>query len=317
MDVTGNFEEEKYKEFFEWLLNKKVKMNKEVDIALIMTHKKPYIYYPDEVKQLFETSAMKRSGKITQLGTTICSIPTTSSTRLPHEKGAGNNAVKFYLYQFQKQKWRKENQSEEKRVEILANIIQMYTHDIGHNILSHTLEKLIKNNNQDGENGAAHEILGRRILNENKEISQVLKSIHPKLLEALNQVSKNDYSLKTLKEGSVDFDRLDFVVRDVLYFGADENQDLSERILSQCNIERINVRGNTYDIPVFEYQALADIEKFLEDRAFCYKTIHYSNENIAREYVTVHFCDSLIKSDYECDLKLFINHCIAKRWKRN
>lgn len=312
IDRAEKFEEKDYKEFFEWLLDKKVKINKESDISLVMTNEKPYIYYPDEIKQLFETSAMKRIGQITQLGTGILSHSTCSHTRLAHSKGAGNNFVRFYMNHFKNQEWRKENQSEEKRLEILANIVQMYTHDIGHNILSHALESLIESNRTHGETGAAHEILGKRILNENQEIVETLNSIHPKLLKTLNKVSKEDNNLRTLKEGNIDFDRLDFIVRDVLHFGENENRDLTDRIISNCKIEKVRVNGNTYEVPVFEYEALPDIEKFLEWRAENYDREYASNLRIALDNLSEYFCSTLSKSDYQCDLKTFINHCVEK-----
>ena len=71
--------------------------------------------------------------------------------------------LEFYMRQFQKKDWIEKNSLESDKLKILADIMDMASHDIGHNVCSHALEKLIASYK------GAHEILGKRILQENLE----------------------------------------------------------------------------------------------------------------------------------------------------
>lgn len=304
MEKIVEYAETDYKEFFEWLLEKDVHINMEPDITLLNTHEKPYIYYPDEIKLLLESDAMQRLGRITQLGTTILTSPTCFHTRLAHSKGAGNNATKFFIKQFKTdENWRKKIEDANLKLEVLADIIQMYTHDIGHNILSHALEKLIESDREKSEFGAAHEILGRRILNNDKQIIEILNSINPDLLETLNKVSTEEYSLRTLKEGAVDWDRLDFLIRDTIYNGICEDRQTVEEIIENTEIEP------NLDIPTYREKVKPQIKNVLIYRGERYKNVYCSNVSEALEKTILYFCEKLQQSDYDCDLKTFINNC--------
>ena len=62
------FSESEYKEFFSWLLNKEeINLQKEADVSKVLGYEEPYIYYTPEIKDFFETTPMKRLGKIGQL----------------------------------------------------------------------------------------------------------------------------------------------------------------------------------------------------------------------------------------------------------
>lgn len=305
MEKIIEYNEEEYKEFFEWLLEKDVHINVEPDITLLNTHKKPYIYYPDEIRKILESNAMQRLGRVSQLGNIIDSNPIAYNTRLAHSKGAGNNATKFYIKQFKTdERWRKKVEDDELKLEVLADIIQMYTHDIGHNILSHSLEKFIESKGKINEVGAAHEILGKRIINEDEQIVEILKSIHPNLLDTLNKVSKCEYSLRTLKEGAVDWDRMDFLVRDKIYLGKQEERYNVESIIQNTEID------DMLNQPVYDEQVKENIKQLLEDRNLSYKNIYVSNETHASTAIIIYLCEKLQNSSYECDLKSFIEHCV-------
>lgn len=51
MNDIENLQEKDYKEFFEWILDKTVTMDKEIDFTLCSTQNNPYIYFPNEIKQ--------------------------------------------------------------------------------------------------------------------------------------------------------------------------------------------------------------------------------------------------------------------------
>ena len=304
------YTEDDYKEFFEWLLERKVNINQMIDITLLDSHEEPKIYYPDEIKKLLETKAMQRLKRVAQLGSSLFANDDDFQTRFSHSIGAGNNAQKLFIKLYKENPdWKKTIEKYGKKEEIFADIIQMYVHDIGHNVLSHTLESLIKSNSNTRQNEAAHEILGRRIINEDPEIKNVLNSISPTLIHTINQVASSNYDLRTLKEGAVDFDRLDYLIRDSLYHGDYEDRYITERLIENTNIVN-NPNDKQGQIPAFCIESENDVKDFLERRKKGYQSNYLSNQSTALDKLALYFCQEIANGDYNCDLKYYILHCI-------
>ena len=261
------YTEEDYKEFFEWLLEREVNMNQMIDITLLDSHEEPKVYYPDEIKMLLETKAMQRLKRVAQLGSLLFANDDDFQTRFSHSVGTGNNAQKFFIKLYNdNSEWKKYIETSGKKEEIFADIIQMYVHDIGHNVLSHTLENLIKSNSINHQKGAAHEILGIRIINEDFEIKKVLMAISPTFIETFNRETEDNYDLKTLKEGSVDFDRLDYLIRDKMYSGGFEDRDITEQLIENYDIVVEDENGKLRQTPAIKVNAKRDVIDFLERR---------------------------------------------------
>ena len=68
------------------------------------------------------------------------------------------------------------------KIYVLADLIKMLGHDIGHPILSHAMEDAIFSKH------GAHEIIGKRIMTELPVIQDILQSINPRLPNALKEV---------------------------------------------------------------------------------------------------------------------------------
>ena len=305
------YTEDDYKEFFEWLLGKEVNMNYMFDITLIDSHEEPKIYYPDEIKKILETQVMQRLKRVTQLGSSLFVNDDYYQTRFAHSVGTGNNAQKFFLKLYKdNSEWKDYIERNGKKEEILADIIHMYLHDIGHNVLSHTLENLIKGNEQSVQAGAAHEILGRRIINEDEELVSVFNSISPTLIKTLNKVLSPSYDLLSLKEGAIDFDRLDYLIRDALYHGTYEDRYITEKIIDKSDISVINSNGTQKQIPVISDEAQDNVSDFLQRRKIGYQNNYWSNESIVFDRLATYFCNKIAIGDFECDLKHYISHCI-------
>lgn len=305
------YTEEDYKEFFEWLLDKEVHINKMVDITLLDTHLNPVMYYPDEIKKLIETKSMQRLKRVAQLGDSIVGNENDFHTRFAHSIGAGNNAQKFFIHLFKENEaWKSAIERYGKKEEIFADIIQMYVHDIGHNILSHTLEKVLKGKKQGKQSGAIHEILGKRIVNTDQEIIDVFNSISPTLLQTLNNCTSLQYDLRGLKEGSIDFDRLDYLIRDTLYHGGYEDRDITEKLLENYDILVSEGNGNLKQNPVIKIEAKRDVRDFLERRKNGYQNCYWSNKSIAIGMVSNYFCRKIAEGSFDCELKNYITHCI-------
>ena len=85
--------EELIKDFFTWLFDdmrikdKSVSLHKEVDISLAPYYTDPNIYFPKQIADFFETRAMKRLGRISQLALANDIYPNIYHNRLEHSKG--------------------------------------------------------------------------------------------------------------------------------------------------------------------------------------------------------------------------------------
>ena len=191
--------EQDYKEFFEWLLEKKVIMDKELDLSLCSTQNNPYVYFPTEIRDFIQTPPMQRLKKVTQLGTGIIENPNIYHTRFSHCLGTYNNAVIFYMLQFKNIRWRSRIEAEGRKLEVLADIVESLRHDDGHNILSHGLEKLM------GKEKGTHEILGARFKKEYEPTIRALNNIHPGLLNAMEKVSRRRLFFNNFKRGKYRF----------------------------------------------------------------------------------------------------------------
>lgn len=291
MKKINELTEKEYKEFFEWLLGREVVLDKYFDFTLCSNFSEPYIYYPKEIAKFLETRPMQRLKRVGQMGVTMLSNPDVSHTRYDHCLGTYHNAVLFYILQFQNLDWRKQIELDERKIEVLANIMEALRHDDGHNILSHSLESLL------GQQKGAHEILGARYKEELEETRQALNRIHPDLIEMMKKVSASDYDLISLREGNLDFDRLDFLSRDMFYNGMEDRKGLTLEILKRCRIQRIQ-EGDTFkEIVVYDYDALPYIEASIETRAEIYKKISVSNQRKSLDEIEKQLCETLLSSE--------------------
>ncbi len=309
------FSKDDYEEFFSWLLNSEnIEILTQYDMSKSLDFENPYIYYTREIHDFFETSAMKRLGKIGQIPNVLLINANCYQDRLEHCKGAYQKILDFYMFQYKNDIWKNKNSTEDSKLKILADIMDMASHDIGHNVGSHALEKFL------GTKKGAHEILGDRILHEDPEVLDAFKNIHPKLLEYLDIVKSQDYNLHTLKEGNIDFDRADFLSRDSLYYGfecgyeleSDEKSiyEILDSIMQGCEIVSVNKDGREIECPVYSYTVEPDIENLLKRRIENYKNLYISKYTEPNDMILEDFCKYFLNSDENVgkDLKDFLMH---------
>ena len=284
------------REFFIWLFEDKyiqsqeVVLTKDIDYTMCSTYNDPYIYYPEQIKNFFETKAMKRLSRISQLDFIINNFPNAYHSRLEHSKGVYNKKVEELFYNYQNPEWKKNIENNNLKLYLIASLIKSAGHDIGHLPFSHGLEIQLF-----GKKGA-HEIIGKRIMLENAEIQESLNAITPKLNLVLKELYEKDVlNFKTHDESNYDNDRLDYLNRDNLYLGCFEplpiQQYTSVTIQTDENglplqnsdgsIEE-NESGNK-KIDVYEYCSLQEIEKLLELRKKGYTSIYMSPHTIISE----------------------------------
>ena len=183
------------RDFFTWLfdddriINKEVILEKEIDLTLAPYYMDPNIYFPKQIFDFFNTKAMKRLGRVSQLGLVINDFPNTYHNRLDHSKGVYYRKLEEMLYNFQNPDWKKNIESQKMKLYLLADLIKMAGHDIGHPPLSHELEMHLF------QYKGAHEVIGKRIMLEDSEIQSLLNSISkdlPSALKNLYKEHKND-----------------------------------------------------------------------------------------------------------------------------
>lgn len=260
--------QQEYEEVFKWLYNKEnIALIKEFDITMAHDYNEPYIYYTKEIQDIFKTKAMQRMQRINQLGINV-KARYEYHTRLEHSKGAYRRALEFIALNYRKSEWRNYIEQNNLKQYLIDTMIFLAVHDVGHSVLSHGIEKVI------GDKNCNHELIGEKICAQNKELVKALeeakKSNNPKI------ETKNYDELKNLCDGNIDFDRQDFIFRDLTYLGTIEDSTIINNINSNCSIMKIFEDGKEKSVYAYNESVIKDILKILELRKEIYKNKHYN-----------------------------------------
>lgn len=310
-------------DFFIWLFDddrvkdKSISLHNEIDLSLCHDYIDANIYYPHQIKAFFDSTPMQRLSRISHLGLVVNENPNMYHNRLEHSKGVYYRKLEELFYNFQNSEWVKYIENNNFKLYLIADLIKMAGHDIGHLPYSHAMEEQLL-----GKRGA-HEDIGKRIMLELPEIQSILSSISselPKIMEEL-------YNSKVLNfyehdESNYDNDRLDFLTRDSLYNGfftylpvqkyesicikTDENG--VPICNSDCSIIEDN-SGNSY-IDVYDFSSLHEIEEMLIFREEQYKKIYMSPKVQSLERCIKNFVEAFLETDSEVGKSLrnyFIN----------
>lgn len=114
-------------DFYRWLfddnnvVDKSVILEKEVDISLAPYYTDPYIYYPKQIANFFNTKAMQRLGRVSQLALANDIYPNIYHSRLEHSKGVYNRKLEEFLYHFQDSNWKKYIEENHLKLYLLAD----------------------------------------------------------------------------------------------------------------------------------------------------------------------------------------------------
>ena len=126
-----NTKENLMQDFYAWLfddkniVDKSVNLEKEVDISLAPYYTDPYIYYPKQIADFFNTKAMQRLGRVSQLALANDIYPNIYHSRLEHSKGVYNRKLEEFLYHFQDSNWRKHIEENHLKLYLLSDLIKM------------------------------------------------------------------------------------------------------------------------------------------------------------------------------------------------
>ena len=309
--------QEVFNDFFIWLFdddrinNKSISLTGEIDLSLCHDYIDANIYYPHQIKAFFDSTPMQRLSRISHLGLVVNEIPNMYHNRLEHSKGVYYRKLEELFYNFQNSEWVKYIESNNLKLYLIADLIKMAGHDIGHLPYSHAMEEQLL-----GKRGV-HEDIGKRIMLESPEIQSILSSISselPKIMEEL-------YNSKVLNfyehdESNYDNDRIDFLTRDSLYYGSFNYLPVqpyeSIRVKTDkngipiCNpdysISEDN-SGNSY-IDVYEFSSLQEVEKALELREEQYKKIYIHPRVQAFEHSIQDFIIAFLSTESDVGINL-------------
>ena len=310
------------RDFFTWIfddyriINKDVILEKEIDLALVPYYKDAHIYYPKQFSNFFNSKPMKRLARVSQLDLAIDAFPNVYHTRLEHSKGVYYRKLEEMLHNFQNPLWKKSIESNNMKLYLLAELIKMLGHDIGHFPLSHAFEQIIYSHH------GPHEDFGKRIMLEDDEIQSFLCSISDDLPITLEELyDKSILNFKNHDESNYDVDRLDYLYRDNLYAGTPVfipylHYQSVPVLIDDSGFPKTCPDGsiltddssNIY-IDVYDYESLHNIEHFLEIREKSYKNIYFSKKVHVRENSINSLLKAFLASSSQSgkDLRKFVN----------
>lgn len=239
---------------FKELLGREERIYVERDEALRDSKGKGYIFYPECIKNLIETKAVKKMGRVFQLGTKIFSSPNVNHTRLEHCKGTYYRTLELFDSLFQDENLRNLIKKTNAEKYVLACFVRALLHDFGHGPFSHTMETIC------GLPKGFHEDIGLRLIRENKELREALNEIYPGMPEIYEDTIKRNFlGLNRLFEGQVDVDRSDFSIRDCFFANKNFNS-VSHNILELFDNITIDMvpdeNGKLQPTPVFEARGI-------------------------------------------------------------
>ncbi|MCS7146255.1 MAG: HD domain-containing protein [Nitrososphaerota archaeon] len=203
-----------------------------------------YITLSDWELRMIDTFAVQRLRRISQLPLAYLVYPGARHSRFDHSLGSMVLAEEFA---------KSLNLAmEETRLLKAAALL----HDIGHTPFSHLFEEFLI------REGANHETMGRRIIEDDEELSRAIENAEIPLSELL-RLLEGGHRLSKLISGPIDVDRLDFLLRDSYFTGATYGVIDVRRLVYLTTIEDGEVCVDERGWGVLEELAVARLHSFL------------------------------------------------------
>ncbi len=154
--------------------------------------------------------------------------------------------------------------------EDLLTMVAALLHDVGHGAYSHTFEKLFDTD---------HEAITQEIITSpDTEVNAILRQVSPDFPEKVASVINHTYHNKQVVQlisSQIDCDRMDYLLRDSYYSGANYGQFDLTRIL--------RVIHPTKDGIVFEYNGMHAVEDYIVSRFQMYMQVYFHPASRAME----------------------------------
>lgn len=203
-----------------------------------------YIELDELDRMLVDTAAFQRLRRIRQLPFVHLVYPGAMHTRFDHSLGCFYLASEFAKHMGLDEYW--------SRVLRYAALL----HDIGHTPYSHLLETILI------EGGLNHESMGIRIIKEDPELSSSIERAGVDLNDVLDVLEKKRPE-SSIISGSVDVDKLDFLMRDSYFTGASYGIVDAKRIIRLMSIVDGRVMVNVRGLGAIEELAIARFQSFM------------------------------------------------------
>lgn len=154
--------------------------------------------------------------------------------------------------------------------EDLLTMVAALLHDVGHGAYSHTFEKLFDTD---------HEAITQEIITSpDTEVNAILRQVSPDFPEKVASVINHTYHNKQVVQlisSQIDCDRMDYLLRDSYYSGANYGQFDLTRIL--------RVIRPIKDSIVFEYNGMHAVEDYIVSRFQMYMQVYFHPASRAME----------------------------------
>lgn len=226
------------------------------------------------IKQLIETKEFQRLRNIKQLGLTYLAFPTTEHSRFMHSVG-----VYYLVTQLLDVLEAKTGQAFEVK-ERLALQIACLLHDLGHGPFSHTSEEFF---------GFNHEDYTIKIIEDkNTQVNQVLTNYGESIIEEVVSFIKKTHHnpvLNSILSGTIDVDRMDYLMRDSYFAGVSYGEIDIQRIFNV-----IDIKDNSI---VFHEKGVKALEDIIISRYNMFSQVYLNKKALAYEVLVAEILGEL------------------------
>lgn len=226
------------------------------------------------IKQLIETKEFQRLRNIKQLGLTYLAFPTTEHSRFMHSVG-----VYYLVTQLLDVLKAKTGQAFEVK-ERLALQIACLLHDLGHGPFSHTSEEFF---------GFNHEDYTIKIIEDkDTEVNKVLTNYGESIIEEVVSFIKKTHHnpvLNSILSGTIDVDRMDYLMRDSFFAGVSYGEIDIQRIFNV-----IDIKDNSI---VFHEKGVKALEDIIISRYNMFSQVYLNKKALAYEVLVAEILGEL------------------------
>lgn len=226
------------------------------------------------IKQLIETKEFQRLRNIKQLGLTYLAFPTTEHSRFMHSVG-----VYYLVTQLLDVLEAKTGQAFEVE-ERLALQIACLLHDLGHGPFSHTSEEFF---------GFNHEDYTIKIIEDkDTQVNQVLTNYGESIIEEVVSFIKKTHHnpvLNSILSGTIDVDRMDYLMRDSYFAGVSYGEIDIQRIFNV-----IDIKDNSI---VFHEKGVKALEDIIISRYNMFSQVYLNKKALAYEMLVAEILGEL------------------------